>query len=254
MSNKFSFTFLTRTQILEPRGNNDAWWIDHSSYGKEHVYSEDSPSPYLAANEWICGHIGDFLRLGVPPFAIFHEPRGSTFFASLKFTKDKTPPADIRPVQCWKNMPNKCVGVLLFDILIGNDDRRCDQMAVDDPRDPKILTVFDHDQALFGGMLYDGEKRVTKLQKTDDLAIAHHCFLDVVSTDEYFDAWYQRTGSIPEWFLEEICDDAATFSGVKKKETKAAAKLLIHRSRYMRDIIRKNRDKFPKIRAWGTLL
>ena len=254
MPNNSLFTFMTRDKVLQPRGINDAWWINHSSYGKEHLCTEDSPSPYLAANEWICGHIADFLRLGVPPFALFREPRAGTYFASLQFTPDKTPPGDTKPSACWQYLPEKCTGVLLFDILVGNDDRRCDQMAVDDPRHPKVLTIFDHDQALFGAMLHEGGRRIKRLQTSDELAIAYHCFLDVIDSDQHFATWFNKLGSIPEWFLKEICDDAAVFDGVTKQETKAAAKLLIHRAHFMRDIVRNNRGQFSKIKRWGTLL
>ncbi len=253
MSTKQWFTVASREKVLFPRGVNDAWWIEHSSYGKESVFSEESPSPYLAANEWICGHLADFLRLGVPPFALFREGNGPRFFASLQFTRDKTPPPDTKPVKCWEKCAKQCTGILLFDVLIANDDRRSDQMAVDNPDDPSEITVFDHDQGLFGGMCYDAKKRVDRLRETDEIGIGRHCFADVIDSDQHFSDWYKRIASIPDWFIREICEDVRGHDGVRKTEVTAAIRFLIHRTQSLRDIVNAHRSYFPQVK-WGTLL
>ena len=44
------YTFLDRESV-EDKGRNDGWWVTHTSYGRESVYSTESPSPYLFPNE-----------------------------------------------------------------------------------------------------------------------------------------------------------------------------------------------------------
>jgi hypothetical protein len=50
MSSPHRYTFIERESIPDPDGANDAYWVTHSSYGKESIYSEDSPSPYASSS------------------------------------------------------------------------------------------------------------------------------------------------------------------------------------------------------------
>src|SRR5262245_20505558 len=47
------YTYETRDSYLS-EGVNDAWWVHHTSVGRE----TSVDSPYLIANEWVCANIG----------------------------------------------------------------------------------------------------------------------------------------------------------------------------------------------------
>jgi hypothetical protein len=102
-------------------GINEKWWVRHRSVGKE---NSDDVSPYLLANEWICGCLAQALRLPVPPFALMRLTPGlKGMFVSYKFGSRIVKPKDIRPSICFEKQARLCTGILLFDILVANSDR-----------------------------------------------------------------------------------------------------------------------------------
>jgi len=118
--------------------------------------------PYCVPNELICGEIGRFLRLPVPPCGIVRSDvsRKDVWFASLDFTSagDTPPPADAR--QCAKRLPDLVTGILCFDILVANTDRHCGNMAFESRN--LRMHIFDHSHALFG-CAGSGQGRVSRL-------------------------------------------------------------------------------------------
>lgn len=56
-------------------------------------------------------------------------------FASLSFEGD-TRPADVKPERLWATKESLCVGIILFDVLIGNPDRHTGNIKVDNPAKP----------------------------------------------------------------------------------------------------------------------
>ena len=82
-------------------------------------------APYCVANEVVCGEIGRFLGLPVPPSGVVYPPTGNElFFASLDFnlTGNTLPP--LNTTKCVQLLPELSAGVLLFDILIANSEDR----------------------------------------------------------------------------------------------------------------------------------
>ena len=190
-------------------GINDKWWVHHRSVGKE---NSDDVSPYLLANEWICGCLAQQLRLPVPPFALMRSsPSSKGMFVSFKFGSKTTIPADARPDVCFERLPQLCTGILLFDILVANSDRFEKNIKVDDPDKPTQIEIFDHERALLGSFAGDGKKRLQDL--LDRLGVGagpmtggnRHCFLDVVSTVDHFNHWTERIQKIPDYFVADIC-------------------------------------------------
>ena len=139
----------------DQQGRNPSYWVTHVSYGKESEYSKDSPSPYLLPNEWICGHIANFLRLPSPPFAVMKNSNGPALFTNLQFTPEHLPPPDATAANCWRVDKHTCTGIFLFDLLVLNHDRKPRNLYVDNPRQPREILVYDHDDALSGAM-FDG--------------------------------------------------------------------------------------------------
>src|SRR5437870_4409384 len=100
-------------------------------YTQAYFKSNTTASPYCIASEVICGRIGQFLGLPVPPFAVAIADDGRPLFASLdfNFTRQTYPP--VLPDQCIASLEDLCAGVLAFDILIANEDRHDANLVVD---------------------------------------------------------------------------------------------------------------------------
>lgn len=215
-------------------------------------------SPYCVVNELIAAELGTFLRLPIPPFAITYADRHRCFFSSLDFNFDRDELPPVEPDLCWTHLPSLTTGVLLFDILIANEDRHDQNLVVDKVSRPKVMRVFDHDQALLGG---GGKlKGVARLQKlTHRLGVTggtvtggnRHCLLDVVSSTRHFPTWLQRIDDIPDWLINESCD-AARGLGINNREAKDLAESLRIRRNTLPELIDKNRAEFTAIEQWSN--
>lgn len=219
-------------------------------------------SPYCIPNELICGKLGAFLGLPIPPFSITYFNQ-TPHFSQLNFNprSDELPP--IEPEACAKALPRICTGILLFDVLVANDDRHDKNLAVDNITNPKQVMVYDHEQALFGGGgNLSGVPRLTEL--LDRLGMSggavtggnECCFLQTLNTVQYFDEWRGRIWDIPGWFIEITCDDAVGF-GISQHEANEAKKFLIHRKTYLSRIIKDHATTIPLFNDWrpkGDLL
>jgi hypothetical protein len=177
-------------------------------------------------------------------------------FASLKFSSSDMPPADIRPDVCFANEADICTGILLFDILIANNDRHPRNIRVDNPAVPRKIHIFDHDQALVGAIRGQGTRRLRELK--DRLAITgqpptngnRHCFLDVVNTSRYFAEWCRRIDGIPDWFIDGVCAEAAQL-GIGIRLSRTVGEFLKHRKRELDKIVRQFQSEFRSIQDWG---
>jgi len=147
-------------------------------------------------------------------------------------------------------------GLLLFDILIANCDRHRGNFAVDFFATPATMSVFDHSHALFGYTAGDGCGRLRELR--DRLACSggtltaanRHCMLDVIACDNDFAEWVERIQAIPDFFIEELCRDAAEF-GLTTEEVNEAIGFLKHRRNTLPAIVQTNRAEFTGIRIWS---
>ena len=234
-------------------GVNDAWWVKHQSFGREN----SDVSPYLIANEWICGNIANILRLPVPPFALMRSgPTAKGMFVSWKYGSRRITPDDAMPERCYANMAPLVVGIVLFDVLIANSDRHTGNLKVDNPYDPKLVDVFDHDRALFGIQENNGKQRL--LMKRDQLGVTadgasrgnRHCFLDLIDDAKHFPAWTDRISEIPERFIREICVEACGLP-INQDEALTAADFLIHRKKHLAKTVRDHEHEFRGMAAGG---
>lgn len=242
------WSYLTKSRY--PRAaTNDAWLLTHRSIAKQ--ASDDSF--YLLANEWISSQIATFLRLPVPPAALARGGVGHKgMFASLEFTGSDSEPDDVEPEACIRNHSNTCVGILLFDVVIANCDRHAGNIRVDVPSDPRQIAIIDHDRALFGTWETEGISRLTKLR--DRLALSggsvtgqnRHCFLDFFASWEHFEEWYSRIESIPDWFVQDVCNESLGLP-LSRAEADAAADFLVYRKKNIRKLVWENRHEFRGI-------
>jgi len=248
---RFWYAFTAQERFGNP-GVNDAWVLTSQSIGKE-----NSPeSPYLLANEWICGRIAQFLCLPIPPFAMMRRPGMRGMFASLRFGKGDQPPSDCDPEILARAQPRISTGIVLFDALIANSDRHVGNLYVDRPSRPRRVIIFDHDRAMFGSFDRYGIRRLTEMR--DRLAMSggsrsggwRHCLMDYLETSEHFSEWIDRIAQVPEWFIRHTCGELNGLN-IEPEELEAAIDFLIYRRDRMWLIVNENRDEFPRISSWG---
>lgn len=253
MSRATTFSYLSKVDS-ESAATNDAWEVTTTALARCGSTSEDI-SPFLVANEWICGSLGQFLRLPIPPFALLRNGHEKVMFASLHFGGDAFPD-DADPVECWRCLPDACTGVVLFDILIGNPDRHDGNLRTDLALAPTRIFVWDHDNALFGVMPGDEFKRL--VAKRDHFLITDgsgHCLLPLISHTEHFFPWILRIESLPNSFVRRVCHEITGF-GVTIEHAEAACEFLIHRKETLRNIVRNHKARFTNIQPheWGFLI
>lgn len=213
-------------------------------------------APYCVPNEVVCGEIGRYLGLPVPPAGVSYPPKGNDlFYASLDFnlTGNTLPPVNV--TKCVNALPEESTGVLLFDILIANADRHGRNLSVDFLPKPPRMNVFDHGHALFGSVSGQGVARLAKLR--DRLGISagsrtagnRHCLLDQVSTDAHFGHWIDRIRQIPDYAIEDLCAELPGL-GCAEAEASAAVDFLKYRRVRLSQIIEDNKLEFTGIRSW----
>ncbi len=226
------------------------------------VAKDNTHAPYCIPNELICGELGRFLRLPVPPVGIVSQTTGTPLFASLNFnlTGNSLPPVNVG--QCMRQLPRLSAGLLLFDIWVANCDRHPENFSVDFLASPPQMNVFDHSHALFGYAPGAGERRLKAL--LDRLGISwttnnavdsgqhRHCLLDVVNSDNEFGFWTRRIRAMPDFYIEEICRDAQPY-GLTARESEEAAHFLKTRRDNLQTIIRSHQAEFTAINTWSLL-
>jgi hypothetical protein len=235
----------------------------HTATVQAVVKRNTSDDPYCVANELICGHLGQFIGLPIPPCGLFVEPRSPTlppFFGSLSFnvTGDDLPPAD--PGGCVAAYsdpahprPDVVVGTLLFDVWVGNGDRHVRNLALDTAVSPPQLHVFDHSWALFGRERGKGAARLHRLR--DELGVSEsssasgnrHCLLDTVRTNARFPFWLDRIRQVPDFVVTDVIDAVFRAGLIDGAEVTAARGFLQFRRAKLSAIINNSRAEFTRI-------
>lgn len=214
-------------------------------------------SPHCVINEFVCGEIGRFLRLPIPPFAItsFDSDGHSRVFSSLDFNFERHRLPPVLPDVCAERLPDLCSGILVFDVLIANSDRHDSNLLSNSVDRPTQLIVFDHDQALLGNQL-GGIQRLSELK--DRMGITggtvsngnRHCLLGELQTSKYLDARIDRVKWIPEWYVRDICHTAVNDGIATGALAEAVLEFLLHRIRNIDALIYRNRSHFDRIDDW----
>jgi|SRR5215471_13835115 len=215
-----------------------------------------SGAPYCVANEVVCGELGRFVGLPVPPGGVVYSPKGlQLFYASLSFNLADNALPPVNTTECVRLLPQLSAGLLLFDILIANADRHGRNFSVDFSTRPPTMNIFDHGHALFGKDAHQGVARLERLR--DRLAISagsrtqgnRHCILDQINTDAHFGYWLDRIRNVPNFVIEDLCEELSGLSCTSKEAT-AAADFLKYRRLNLDRIIEANKNQFTGISSW----
>ena len=179
-------------------------------------------SPYCVPNKYICAEIGHFLRLPVAQGVVITGPGDDPrfWYAALDFSPDGEPFPPVVPEDCWRSLPELCMGTVLFDIFIANRDRSENNLFFDKESQPLHLKLFDHEAALLGETAGQAEGRLTG-RLNDQLGVADHCLKPLISIKDLTSSiWINRIESLPDYLLEETCQEAAEY-GMTPDETAA---------------------------------
>jgi hypothetical protein len=234
---------------------------------------DSAEDPYCVANELICGALGQFLGLPVPPCGLFVEPGAArSYFGTLNFNVrgDSFPPADVAEcLDAYRVLgprPDHVIGTLVFDVWVANGDRNERNLRLDTTANPRQLHVFDHGWALFGRGLRGAESApgVPRLRRLrDELGIADstdpsgvpHCLLTAVRSNERFGGWIERVRAVPNFVIDDAVRRAREVQLVTPAEATEVVNFLRHRRDALADIIQAHRARFSGISDanWGPL-
>jgi hypothetical protein len=158
------------------------------------------------------------------------------------------------PATLYRQFPALCAGIVTFDMYIANCDRNEGNITVDNPLTPTEVHVFDHERALF--YIYKGEgvqrleSRVDRLGVTDGTLSGNrpevHVLVDLIEDADLFKPWLKKIEQIPDWFIEEICEQVWQIS-ISEAEKEAVITFLKNRRKALPDLITSNWHRFPRI-------
>ena len=220
------------------------------------ILKSNTVSRYCVPNEFICSEIGRFLGLPIPPCGICYiKPKTKDdpahWFASLNFnlTGVDLPPIDVN--QCCSLCSFEAVGVVLFDILIGNCDRHENNLSLDLSRPIPQLSVFDHDRALFGGGIDSGQSRLER--DIEDFIVGYHCLIGAIENDDHFAAWCERIEGLPNYLIDQVCTATVPLELISASEANTAKRFLKQRKSKLKDLIYSNKGDFAGIKSWHLI-
>jgi hypothetical protein len=255
MSDALWLSFRSRKPYAQTSGVNDSWIVRCDAFGK----GNHDNHPYLIANEWVAARLAQALCLPVPSFSLLRKKTGRTMmFASHSF-QSTTPPSDVRPEICFNTHSFLCTGILVFDILIANSDRHRGNLKVDDPKNPKVIYIFDHDRSLFFCSPNHGKNRLSDVQNRLGITGGsvsdgnEHIFLSFEHKFEDLQNWCHRINSIPEWFIKDVCESTKGM-GPTKSERERLRDFLLARKTNLGILMIEHKDQFVGHEKWGDRL
>jgi len=223
-------------------------------HGQIHALLKNSKYlKYCVPNEYICAEIGRYLCLPIPPSGLCyqkgHDPEH--WFASwnFNFTASSLPPIDVD--QCYQELPSESTGLILFDILIANNDRHRKNVSLDLSYSPARMSVFDHSHALFGAVDGRGKDRLDG--NRDSFVITDHCLLKSVSSDRFFNEWISRIAGLLDYLIEHACEATVPLGMITTAEARVAKEFLKYRKEQIKSIVTKNKREFTGIKTWSLL-
>lgn len=255
------YPYRTRRKYSESEGNNEENTFDvrSESIGK----SPSDTSPYLLANEWICGRVAQFLQLPIPSFTLVcKKSRSTRMFLSHKFERN-TSRFEISPRSLYEAFPFLCTGIVVFDIYICNPDRLMRNLKVDRTSQPTKLHLIDHEKALLhvgqGQGIQYLKSMVDRLGVSSSLGSnrigSDHCLIDLIIDYQDLVTWVRRVQDIPDWFIHCICEDVYR-NPLTKRELRAVQDFLKKRRDKLWSLISTHKSRFRSLefREWDLFV
>jgi hypothetical protein len=157
----------------------------------------------------------------------------------------------VSPATIVRRVPVLAAEVLVFDILIANNDRHAGNLA--HLTESNRLEVFDHSHALLGRVAGQGIAHLSSL--TNSLGVLgppnRHCLLDVIdSADRVVRAVEKVRSTMRTVDVARICREAGLLEiGLTVGEARILGKWMIDRAQRLGDLVTANRAQFRGIPA-----
>ena len=85
-----------------------------------------------------------------------------------------------------------------------------------------------------------------------DFNLTGNSLLDVINTDAHLSKWIDRVQGVPDYFIEEVCQDAQPY-GLTAADVTAAISFLKQRRDRLLDIMKTHHAEFTAIKSWSLL-
>ncbi len=217
-------------------GVTDACHVGVTAVAKK----SSADSPYIVANEVVCNAIARCLFLPCPPGALV-DRNGEPWFISLNFNMagQSLPPADANSVATM--FPRLSWGIILFDALMMNGDRHDENISFDTSSNK--VQIFDHSHAF----VQDGGDISAFLAANEhNIHIHAHCLAQEISEFDGLDFWLARIRQIPDYFIEETIEAAATV-GLPPAHKAECVDFFKRRRTDLDRIVRSHMGHFPRL-------
>lgn len=196
--------------------------------------------PYIVANEIFCNSMARILLLPCPPGATL-DKAGEPYFFSLDFNLagQALPPASASAIVALD--PRLAWGIILFDMLVMNDDRH--SMNISHDTAAQKVQIFDHSHAF---LRPQGDISATLAANDGNICIGGHCLAQEINTFDGFDIWNERIKQIPDYFIEGLVE-ACSLVGLPDAHKNVCTDFMKKRRSELEDILDNNLASFPKL-------
>jgi hypothetical protein len=197
---------------------------------------------YIVSNELLCNRVATGLLLPCPPGALVKKD-DDTYFFSLDFNTSgqALPPASA--LKIVETTPQLAWGIILFDILVMNEDRHAQNIAHD--RVTGSVRIFDHSHAFSGAK---GDVKINVQARAKAISIGKHCLAAEISSPDGFDMWCSRIKAIPDFLLDGAVEEACQY-GLPKEDRSLFIQTLKWRRDNIDVLVKNNLPVFPKLQG-----
>ncbi|RLL51723.1 hypothetical protein D8Y20_08525 [Mariprofundus sp. EBB-1] len=203
--------------------------------------ADNVESPQCVYNEKVATNLAQTLH--IPNAAgVLADTSGSTSFASLEIASPGISLPNIR--KSWisgaaKLYPDYVAALIVFDILIGNNDRYQNlKVSLFTPH-MDIFTAFDHSHALLHP--WHEPHKAVELLMSDSLIAKKHTFYGHVSHERLLH-WGRRIKETRNYLIKECCEFGRPINTVDVAMQKKLGVALAYRKKRLLHIIADHED------------
>ena len=195
--------------------------------------------PYCVYGEQVAVRLAQTLRVPVAD-GVLTQVDGVIAFASLEVASPAMPLPDLLASQfaaAAERYPREAAGLTLFDILIGNWDRRENLKAAIKTDKVSLFRGFDHSHVLL-----EAKRTITeslKALQSLDLIVARHPFYGHVKKAT-LDEWLKKFALVSDEHIQDCCTLGRSFGEVDNNVQQALGQSLGWRKANLAIIIEQN--------------
>jgi len=206
--------------------------------------------PYCVANEKIATDIGRVLGLRIPE-ALLYRLRGEwhvfSCFVERTESGEGVPEGTAAELnRYFLERPNELHGMICFDLLVGNNDRKTDNLIFSQA--DTAVTLIDHANALFYRKTETASPGIARLESIEDNLSAmfdkKHWFLAGLTSWDLVDNWCARISELPSYYVESVVENLPS-ELLTDAERRAVIDFIEKRKKVLGEIISENLPLFP---------